>query len=310
MKLVAAFLRLIRWPNLVFIALTQVLFEYTVYRGIYPMQLRYAGENEQFWCLLIASVLIAAAGYAINDYFDLNIDQVNKPNKVVVNVIINRRWVIIWHLFLSLTGLIFTFYALSSFKYWPLTLANILSVFLLLFYSTTLKKRLLTGNILISVLTAWVILIIFFSKNNFWGSDGTDVLYARFFRVAAIYSCFAFIISLVREVVKDMEDVEGDRRYGCKTMPIVWGMNASKVFVAVWLIVLMAALGIIVFYLLHFGWWWAVMYSIALIFLPLVWVFVKLSTARSSKNFHQLSAVVKLVMLSGILSMLLYQVYR
>eukprot|EP01136_Pigoraptor_vietnamica_P045478 Opistho-1_new@23481 len=222
LKILAAFFRLIRWPNLVFIALTQVLFEYCIYRGIYAPLADTPGEPRQFIFLVLASVLIAAAGYIINDYFDLNIDQINKPGKVVVNVIISRRWVIFWHMFLSLLGLFFTVSALPIAAYWHLVLANFLSIILLWFYSTNLKKQLLIGNVLISVLTAWVILVIFFAKyplsiRSLLLADHNEI---RFFRFAILYASFAFIISLIREVVKDMEDVEGDRKYGCRTMPM------------------------------------------------------------------------------------------
>jgi len=309
LKIIAAFLRLVRWPNLVFIALTQLLFEYCIYQKIYG-----AGnpaETRQFFFLVTASVLIAAAGYIINDYFDLNIDQVNKPGKVVVNAIISRRWVIFWHMCLSLLGLFFTVSALPIAEYWYLVLGNLASIILLWFYSTNFKKQLLIGNVIISLLTAWVIGIIFFSKyllkiNTLLEVDHNQI---RFFRLTVIYAAFAFIISLIREVIKDMEDVEGDRKYNCRTMPIVWGINASKVFVAVWIIVLVAVLTILQFYVLPFGWWMSVLYCFLLIIAPLLWILWQLFKAQSPEDFHRLSTVVKLVMLTGIVSMLFFRIY-
>ncbi|MBI2282145.1 MAG: geranylgeranylglycerol-phosphate geranylgeranyltransferase [Bacteroidetes bacterium] len=311
MKVLAAFFRLIRWPNLVFIALTQVLFEFCIYRSIYPTVNADGTETSRFILLMLASVLIAAAGYIINDYFDLNIDQVNKPDKVVVNTIISRRWVIFWHMFLSLLGLFFTVSALPMQDYWHLVLANLASIILLWFYSTNLKKQLLIGNVLISVLTAWVILVIFFSKfplsiHSLLLADKNEV---RFFRYAVLYASFAFVISLIREVVKDMEDREGDRKYGCRTMPIVWGLNASKVFVAVWVIVLVAILSILQVYVIPFGWWHSALYCLLLIILPLLWVLRRLYRANSAEDFHQLSTVVKLVMFTGIVSMFFFRIY-
>lgn len=309
MKIIAAFLRLVRWPNLVFIALTQLLFEYCIYQKIYGAG--NPGETRQFFFLVTASVLIAAAGYIINDYFDLNIDQVNKPGKVVVNAIINRRWVIFWHMCLSLLGLFFTVSALPIAEYWYLVLGNLASIILLWFYSTNFKKQLLIGNVIISLLTAWVIGIIFFSKyllkiNTLLEIDHNQI---RFFRLTVIYAAFAFIISLIREVIKDMEDVEGDRKYNCRTMPIVWGINASKVFVAVWIIVLVAVLTILQFYVLPFGWWMSVLYCFILIIAPLLWILWQLFKAQSPEDFHRLSTVVKLVMLTGIVSMLFFRIY-
>ncbi len=260
---------------------------------------------------MLASVVIAAAGYIINDYFDLNIDQVNKPDKVVVNVIINRRWVIFWHMFLSLLGLFFTVSALPISDYWYLVLANFASIILLWFYSTNLKKQLLIGNVLISLLTAWVILIIFLSKYpiRIHGLLEVRKNEVRFFRYTVLYASFAFIISLIREVVKDMEDIDGDRKYGCRTMPILWGVNASKVFVAVWIIVLVAALVILQFYVLPFGWWQSALYCLLFIIFPLLWILQKLFKAQEARDFHLLSNVIKGVMFSGILSMIFFWFY-
>lgn len=294
-----------------FIVLTQVLFEYCIYERVYGQFPSYPGEERQFIYLVIASVLIAAAGYIINDYFDLNIDQVNKPDKVVVNVIINRRWVIFWHMFLSMTGLFFTVLALPLAQYWHLVLANMASIILLWFYSTNFKKQLLIGNVIISLLTAWVIAILFLSKypfnvHNLLQAGSHEI---RFFRLTAIYVSFAFIISLVREVIKDMEDMEGDRKYNCHTMPIAWGLNATKVFVAVWLIVLIAVLAILQLYVVPFGWWASISYCVLLIILPLVWILLRLFRAHTQADFHRLSVVVKLVMLTGILSMIFFRIY-
>lgn len=313
MKLVAAFFRLIRWPNLLFIVITQLLFEVCIYERIYPdARISDPAEGLRFAALVLASVFIAAAGYIINDYFDQNIDQVNKPDKVVVNRIISRRWVIFWHMFLSLTGIFFTTFALPVSQYWYLVLANMLSIVALWFYSTTLKKKLLVGNVLISLLTAWVIGVLFLSKYplNISKLLAVEQQEARFFRLMVVYASFAFVISLIREVIKDMEDIEGDRRYGCTTMPIVWGINASKVFVAVWIIVLVAALVILQIYALGFGWWQSALYALLLIVAPLVMVLRLLFRASKPEDYHRISSLVKLVMLTGILSMLFFKFYQ
>ena len=113
---------------------------------------------------------------------------------------------------------------------------------LLFVYSTSLKRRFLIGNVLISLLTAWVILVIAWCEYNHLMRTSNGLHAEKILRETFLFAGFAFVISLIREVVKDMEDMEGDRRYGCKTMPIVWGINATKVFVGVWLIVLTGVL--------------------------------------------------------------------
>ena len=122
-----------------------------------------------------------------------------------------------------------------------------------------------------------------------------------------LYGGFAFIISLIREVVKDMEDIEGDIRYNCNTMPIAWGIPAAKVFVGVWIIVLISALAIIQFYVLQFGWWISSLYSFLLIILPLLWVIRKLYLAQNAIEYHRLSTVIKFIMLAGILSIFFFK---
>ncbi len=309
MRLIAAFFKLVRLPNLFFMALTQVLFQFCIYHTLYNGTVP-PHDLTRFILLVLASLFIAAAGYIINDYFDINIDEVNKPDKMVVDKLINRRWAIAWHFMLSGGGVLLTFIALPFLQKWYLVLANILCVVLLWFYSTNFKKQLLTGNIVISLLTAWTILIIFFSKYDlsdaFGAGDGAS---HKFFRLAILYAGFAFIISLIREAIKDMEDMPGDSKYGCRTMPIVWGVNATKVYTAVWLIVLIAAVIILQVYVLQFKWWLPVAYSIPAIIFPLLVILFKLKKAATPKEFHSLSSMTKLVMLTGILSMVFFYFY-
>jgi 4-hydroxybenzoate polyprenyltransferase len=321
MKLVTAFFRLIRWPNLVFIVVTQCLFYYLITIPIFNNNQSAPALSEGlFWLLVIASVFIAAAGYIINDYFDLNIDRVNKPDKLVVEKIIKRRWAIVWHFVLSFLGFLISTWVCIKILDWHTMLAaaiNLLSIIALWLYSTTYKRKLLIGNILISLLTSWTILIIYLVNMKSWFmvkimydfKHNYDISCTKLFKYAIVYSSFAFIISLVREVIKDMEDMEGDAKYGCKTMPIVWGIPASKVFTGVWLVVLTGALIVLQFYAMHLGWWWSVLYSVVAIIAPLIWVLKKLYTAQVAKDYHQLSNAVKLIMLAGILSMIFFKIY-
>lgn len=313
MKLIAAFLGLIRGLNLLFIALTQALFYYFILVPVFNETGMQPFLNEKlFFLLVLASVFIAAAGYIINDYFDLNIDQVNKPHKLVVEKIIKRRWAIVWHLSLSAIGILLSFYIGWQVGNILIGFANLLCVFLLWFYSTTFKRNLLVGNIVISLLSAWVVLVLYFSE---WARlfhrnvDPDDLLtMTRVFRFAVLYAGFAFIISLIREIVKDIEDMPGDAKYGCRTMPIVWGVHVAKVFVSTWLVVSIAALGIIEFYILQFRWWWSALYCFVLIIFPMLYTFRKLMVAATKEDFHQLSNLIKLVMLTGILSMAFFRI--
>ena len=309
LQLLRAFLRLIRWPNLVFIFLTQFLFYYLILlpgfvaaspASAYPNKLGPA----LFYLLSASSVLIAAAGYIINDYFDLNIDRVNKPKRLVVDRLIRRRWTILWHWILSGIGVLLSLYVSWALRNPLLALANLGCVILLWVYSTTFKRKLLIGNIIISVLTAWVILVLWTAEIRVVADIPYREMVARLFKFAIVYSGFAFILSLIREVVKDIEDMEGDEKYGCRTMPIVWGVNVAKVFAGTWTAVLLGALVVLQFYVLQKAWWPLILYGVLFLDLPLLWILRRLYEAQSKKHYHRLSNVIKAVMLAGILSML------
>ncbi len=309
MKTILAFFRLIRWPNLLFIVVTQVLFYYCVYT---PLLIQFPSFNNQllFGLLSLSSVLIAAAGYIINDYFDIQIDIINKPDKIVINKFIKRRWAIIWHFIFSTLGVAISFYVSLKTGQWLIFLINFLCVLLLWFYSTTFKRKLLSGNLIIAALTAWVIMVVYlfvgadiFSLKG-WVKNSLDFNVQRLFKFTLLFACFAFVMTLIREVIKDLEDMEGDRKYNCTTMPITWGVPAAKVFTAVWIVVCVAALAIVQLYAWQSGWWIAAIYILLLLVLPLLFMLNKLYKAATPSHYRELSKIVKIVILFGILSML------
>lgn len=319
MKLLTAFLKLVRWPNLLFIAITQWLFYFCVVSSLQDESGNITASlpfnHSLFYLLMSASVLIAAAGYIINDYFDLQIDAINKPEKIVVDKVVKRRWAILWHMVFSLTGILLSAYISYRTGSVIILLANMGCVLLLWVYSTTFKKKLLSGNIMIAALTAWVIVVVYF----FAGADMINFrgfykgLYPfdirKLYKFTILYAGFAFIVSLIREVIKDLEDMYGDAKYKCKTMPIVWGVPASKVFTAVWIVVCIAALAIIQLYMWQSGWWVSAVYCILLIILPLILILRLLYKATIPADYHRISSIVKFVMFTGIMSMLFFKFY-
>lgn len=276
-----------------------------VYLGGHPGYEGIKLSQSLFFLLVFASVCIAGAGYIINDYFDINIDQVNKSDRVIVGKFIKRRAAILLHATISFVGLMLSMYVGYKLRNLFIPLFNFLAIMILLVYSSTFKKRLLIGNILISLLTAWVILVLTLAEYRFRIS-AHDIVWQRLLKLSFIYAGFAFIISLVREVIKDMEDMEGDMKYGCTTMPIVWGIPVAKVFTGVWIVVLTGILVALQIYVVQFGWWFSILYSTVAIIIPLIWVLRKLYQANTSAEFHKLSNVVKLIMLAGIISMVFF----
>lgn len=317
MQLIGHFFRLLRWPNLVFIGVTQILFHYCIVlpatngqSTYFPLQL----QQTYFWTLCLASILIAGAGYIINDYFDINIDEVNKPKKMIVDKIISRRAAILWHWLLSGIGLLLSIFISYKLHNPLILLGNALCVVLLWVYSTKYKRQLLIGNVLISLMTAWVIVVLLVAELPGWLTGQINEAIekasaARLSRIGMLYASFAFVLSLIREVVKDMEDMEGDRKENCRTLPIVYGTNAAKVFAGTWLFILIAMLIITQVYVLLFGWWYSALYIILLVVTPLIFMFRNLFRANDVKAFHTLSTHLKWIMLTGILSMVFFLLY-
>jgi 4-hydroxybenzoate polyprenyltransferase len=312
MKTIRAFLKLIRFGNLLFIAGTQILFYQFVFGSLAGMHAYSPPAELTFLLLIAASVFIAAGGYVINDYFDVQIDQVNRPNKVVVDRQIKRRNAIIWHAVLSLVGIACTFWVSRVSGKWSLLFLNLLSVILLWVYSAKYKKTLLVGNVLIALLTAWVILSVYlfvgkgWDINYVWLNDGLHYDVKKLFKYAMTYAGFAFIMTLIREVVKDLEDMHGDAQFGCKTMPIEWGVPVAKMFAGVWISVAAAGLIIISLYAWQSGAKGLTIYMLIALVAPLIFSIRQLKQAQQIHEYHQLSGLIKWIMLAGILSMLFF----
>lgn len=313
MNFLISFFRLIRWPNLVFVALTQFLFFYLVVGSLFVSKDFFceAFSSSLFFELMAASLLIAAAGYVINDYFDINIDHINKPEKVLVGKVFKRRQAIFLHLLMSGIGLMLSIHVALQLGTPAIWVGNLAGILLLLLYSAVFKKKPLSGNVIVSLLTSWVIgVVYFFAGGKFLSPDAFAPLsqwpdMRKLFFYTLLYSAFAFIISLVREVVKDMEDAFGDEAQGCKTMPIHWGFPAARLFCLTWVAVLLLLLSALVIYGIQSGWWWRSAYLVVLLIIPLLREANKIRKAQTSVQYARISKELKWIMLAGILSMLL-----
>lgn len=231
--------------------------------------------------LSVSTGLVAASGYVINDYFDVKIDLINKPDRVVVGTELSRRKAITLHSFLAgagtLAGLVID---------WRLAVVNAGSAFLLWWYSASLKRAPFVGNLAIAVLTGLSLLVLYIRFPH----AGPKVMY---------YAVFAFSVTLVREAVKDMEDVRGDQAFGCRTLPIVWGIAKTKFYTGVLILLLMGAIVLVHLRFMPLP----VSYFLALVFLPLGWFSWRLMRADTIREFEQLSRWCKYIMLLGIASM-------
>ena len=279
------FLRLIRVQNLLIVVLTQFLARIALVGpgldGSRHDWLRIL-TDPTIWLLSFSTVCIAAAGYIINDYFDIKIDLVNKPQRVVIGRYLTRRVAIGIHQILSVVGCLTGLY-LSK---WVGVL-DVVSVSLLWFYSARLKREPFIGNVVIALLTAFSLLVL-------------AVYYRQNADIILIYALFSFGISVVREVIKDMQDVRGDARFGCRTLPIIWGLRRTK-----YLLYVLIASFIMTLFLVaddlgnqHL----AVIFLLLLV--PLTWLTYRLVYADKRRDFGYLSSLCKIIMLIGILSMI------
>ncbi|MEQ8414671.1 MAG: geranylgeranylglycerol-phosphate geranylgeranyltransferase [Imperialibacter sp.] len=271
--------RLTRFPNLLIIALTQymtALFLTTSTHGLWAI----FTHSGLFW-LTSSTLMLAAAGYIINDYYDVKIDYINKPERVIVGRILKRRIAMIWQLGLNLAGILIGFF-LSP---W-IGLIHCFSAFTLWLYSNQLKRLPFVGNFSIALLTGVSVLVV-------------AVLFGEKNWLIFTYAYFAFGITLVREIIKDMEDLKGDETFGCKTLPIVWGIRKTKQFVLLLLIVFVASIFYFVFKAKNevLNTYFMVMIIPAALF---ILYFLR---ADTKDKFANLSTFCKLFILSGIISM-------
>jgi len=200
----------------------------------------------------------------------------------VIGKTITRRYAIFFHTAISFTGV-----ATGLLINWKVGAINFASGFLLWLYSNNLKRQPLIGNLVVAILTGLSIFLLSF-------------LYEQYLPLVMTYSLFAFFMTLIREVVKDLEDMKGDTTFGCKTLPIVWGIRKTKYF----LYGVISFFSIVVLWLdyqeLKISW----VYFIPLLFVPMSVLVFRLVKADTKKEFYQISQLCKVIMLLGICSMI------
>lgn len=262
--------------------------------------------------------MIAAAGYIINDYFDVKLDYLNKPKQLIIGKSITRRQAMFLHFGINISGLIIAAYVAYKIGHPLLVLFQLVSAALLWFYSVNFKKQVLIGNLIIASLTALVpftagyyeVAVMFDNVTNFSNaasSNNLENLSSLLFSIKYLlywvigYSIFAFLITVSREIIKDCEDIEGDKAFNCKTLPIERGIPAAKKVsntVAIVTLVLIGCLEAVQFISKD---WISFSYFFILITLPLIYVIHKTTKASKKRDFFIASQVLKLIMLSGIL---------
>jgi 4-hydroxybenzoate polyprenyltransferase len=274
-------LKLTRIPNLLIIAVTQYLA--VIFLVYEPGQLTIIRDPKLF-LLVLSTLMIAAAGYIINDYYDVKIDYVNKPDRVVVGKLIRRRLVLAVHFALNFTGI-----AIGFFLDFKVGILNLFSSFLLWIYSNRLKQMPLAGNLVIAFLTGLTFFVI-------W------IFYHTSMYLLFSYAIFAFAITLIREIIKDMEDMKGDAKFGSRTLPIIWGIRKTKQF----LYALILLSGLLFFFLAGQLNNPVLNNFFLILIIPAIYLIYLLYRADTQKRYNRLSLYCKLIMLAGIYSITLF----
>ena len=303
--------RLVRFPNLLIIAFTQYAMRYLLMEPLLPsdtFELQFG--DFQFALLVCSTMLIAAAGYIINDYFDTRADLINKPARVVVGVAISRKVAMILHLILNIIGVGIGVYLAFYVGLPSLSLVFMLSTGLLWFYSTNYKKQFLVGNLAVAFLTGLVPLMVVLFEIPLLNREYGEVMirydadFNYLFAWVSAFSFFAFITTLIREIIKDAEDFEGDNAYGMKTVPIVLGTFWTRFVVVLLIAITLCALGFLlfkyIFYSVDPADYISLVYFSLFLMLPLILLAIQVMTARDKRAYRRASTLIKLVMLFGI----------
>lgn len=294
------YLKLIRYQNLLMLALMQLIFRY----GFLELQnIPLALTHWQFILLVLATVCIAAGGYIINNIFDVETDTQNKPENVIVGKFISETNAYNLYIGFTVIGVAIGFY-LSNIINKP----SFASIFIILattlyFYATSLKQSLLMGNFIVALLLSFSVIIIgIFDLYPITNLENQSIM-GLLFRILLDYAIFAFIINFIREIVKDLQDYEGDLNQGMNTLPIVFGMKrTSKLVFGLSFIPIICIVYYINTNLFASGLVYATLYGLVFILAPLLYFSIKIWSATSTKDFHHLSTVLKWILLFGIFS--------
>jgi 4-hydroxybenzoate polyprenyltransferase len=309
-----AYFKILRPINLLIIIITQVLFRLFIIETYFGLSSASSRLNYiDFSQLVLATLLIAAGGYVINDLYDSQTDEVNKPAQVIAGTIISRRKLKIYYVVLTIAGILLGVILSYKVQFFSLGLIFPAVAIMLWFYSSEYQKTVLLGNLMIALMSGLVVLIVWLFE--FFALRSQPLVYTEAAHViksigmiAGAYSLFAFLVTLIREIFKDIEDIEGDSIAGFRTLPVVWGKLIAKTVAAVFIILSIGLLAFFQLLLFRSGLtmvFWYLMIAVQPLLLVLLYYTVKSS---SVEEFKYLSNVSKIIMLAGILSMQLFYI--
>lgn len=316
-EIIKPYLKLLRVGNLAFLAI--LLFVMEKWVALPLLQLAQFSEQMPWWVLtliILATVFVAAGGYVINDYFDVKIDRINRPDDLVVTRHISREGAMRLFQVLTLVGVLMALGVAWWARSWTLAMIFIVIPGLLWFYSASYKRQLLIGNIVVAFASALVPLLIAIINADYLAHlYGEALAYTPI--VGQLYvwlggfAIFAFLMTIVREMVKDIEDREGDCEMECRTIPIVWGVKTTKIIVTILLLAIAALIMYIAWAVLPFPHSWqsfSTRYVVFGLLVPIACVITLLWASTNQVEIRRTQLVLKFMMFMGVMySFVIYQ---
>ncbi len=308
-----SFLKLIRIQNLLIGILSLLLLRFCILSPIFEQNnISLQLSNFNFIIFIVMSLLTAASGYIINDYYDIETDRINKPEKNIIGTNISvMSSLIIYFSFIIISTAIGIYLSMIAGEI-KLGLINILAILMLWHYSYRTKHQFLFGNIIVALISSFYAVIylwlfeFFMLKSNPITFPDTVKVFELLNPVIWSYFGFAFLVSVIREIIKDVEDIEGDKKIGSRTMPIILGFTKTKI-VLISLIIICFVLLAFAQYYLYLNSFQKVFWYLAIVVQPLlIYLCYLLIRSKSREDYHFPGNTAKIIMLAGILSMQLF----
>ena len=289
-----------RWKNVLMILLIQFLFKYVLFE---KFDIQVSLDHIHFILLAFSTAFVAIAGYIINDVHDVKADIINKPEKLFVDKKLTRLSAQNLFIAFNSVGLLLGMYLSYHVGNTSYFIIYVLTSLLLYKYAKQLKKKFLLGNLIVSSIVFFCILMVAVfdvapATNDYNLESQRSIL-----NIVLLFGGFGFILTFLREVVKDMEDIEGDKAIEARSIPIILGQRSAKIILIIVSVLLIIAMGL-VSYLVFGAHKQVSIYLSALVSLPLLYFTFMLSRAHQKTDFHKLSGMLKIIMLLGILSII------
>lgn len=303
------YLKILRLPNLLIILLTQMMLRFFIIGTFLNLSaVKPVMGLLDFGLLVMATILIAGGGYVINDFYDIEIDKLNKPKDRIAGNLISNKNMLTFYWVLTSLGILLGFFIAFRIGYYQLGFIFPIVAIMLWYYSSKYQKTVLWGNMMISLLSALVIIIVWLFE--FFALRSDPIIYIEALKqikpisfVVGAFAIFAFLVTLIREIVKDIEDMEGDQKGEYKTLAIVKGKNTARNVAIIIHIGTFLFLAVCQYFLYQYEFklvFWYLTIAVQSLFLFVGYYMIK---AKSKGEYHFLSTAMKIIMVAGILSM-------